>query len=201
MSELMAQQVQKNGGQIVTSISFGAGQSDFSVPARQLAQAEFDALFLPATSAQCALIAPALAAVGVWPSTPVLPATGRAVTYLIPSVGFSTELVARAGRYLQGAMFIVGFDGQRTEGAARFERAFRDQHNGAPSAYAAWGYDGIVMVSQAVSSGVKSRRELVSWLRGLSTSPELVMPFAGFSDEGNAVALPSVRQLAGDVLK
>src|SRR5690606_5060117 len=88
MSAAFAEAVRAAGGELVHSATYDASATSFGDVVRRLSAARFDALFVPDSAAKLALIAPALAAGGLW-STPAgasPPRGGRAISLLAPSV-------------------------------------------------------------------------------------------------------------------
>ena len=78
-----------------------------------------------------------------------------------------------------------------------FIREFSNTYKTPPSVYAGYGYDAMLLIQQAIQSGVTSRSALRTWLDEVVSAAGLVHPFEGFDSEGNAVALPMVRSLSG----
>ncbi|MBN2531223.1 MAG: ABC transporter substrate-binding protein [Deltaproteobacteria bacterium] len=201
MNTLLQQQLDARGLSAVT-ISFDPETRDFGKLAKTLAQKEFNVLFLPMTSAQLALAAPALAAADIWPASPDETREDvRVATYLVPSVGYSPSLVSRSGRYLQGAKFALDFFVAGPSSIQNFIRNFQNEYKTSPSPFAGYGYDATMLVSNAINSGVTTRSELRTWLAETASSPRLVYPFAGFDETGESIALPAVYSLTGSDLQ
>ena len=204
MNQLLKQRMQRDDVSVV-SMSFPPETVDFGKVVEPLTHQNFSILFLPMTPAQLALAAPALAAADVWPSAGP-PAEDdetniRTAVYLIPSVGYSDSLVNRAGRYLQGANFVVSFLTNESMSAAAFSRSFLNAYKTQPSTFAAYGYDAVLMIRTAVADGVSGRSALRSWLDETVEVPGLVHPFSGFDETGDANALPVVYSLQGTELQ
>ena len=107
----------------------------------------------PTAPEHVTLIAPALAAAGLWCGKPgaQAPQGGRAIGILAPAVAFDPGLARRVGRYLQGAVFSVQFDAEVAQGAARsFADRFQAQFSEPPDAFAALAYDAYKLVRAAV---------------------------------------------------
>ncbi len=149
-------------------------------------------------------MAPALAAAGLW-STPQgaePPGPGRAVQLLFPSSARAPDLVRRAGRYLDGALFAT-FSGSETSlGGAAFQERFRAEYGTEPSYLAAFGHDAVVLVAGAIRSGAKDRDAIREWIAGAtraeSEALQLAAPFDGFDENGEPVALPWILQVRGN---
>jgi len=156
------------------------------------------------TANQLALVAPALAAGGIWPDAATDHRSNRAkVAWLIPSVGYSEQLVQRAGRYLQEACFVSLFDPQYSAAARSMAQKYSDLYGQPPSPFAAYGYDAVLLVGQAIQRGASNRSALRSILATLGTSaPEVldrtVNPFSGFDAHGEAMGSPAVFCLHGN---
>lgn len=167
MAAAFAEAVRAAGGEVVRTETYPADATAFGTPVRQLAAAHFDALFVPDSGRALSLIAPALAAAGLW-STPAgapAPRSGRAITLLAPSVAVDAR-VARASRYLQGALFATPFHAASADGRARaFTDAYRARFDEAPDAFAAFAYDAFELVERGVQAGRTTRGDLGRWLR------------------------------------
>lgn len=198
MNRIFKQQLETRS-RAVLSVPFPPETRDFNQVASSLARREFDVLLLPMTAQQLALAAPALAAAGIWPSLPDTDdESSRTAVYLVPSVGYSPSLVSRAGRYLQSAYFVRDFTADtESSSVSIFVRDFSNTYKTPPSVYAGYGYDAMLLIQQAILTGVTSRSALRAWLDEVVSAPGLVHPFEGFDSEGNAVALPMVRSLSG----
>lgn len=201
MKKLLVRQLDESEGALVAEVSFEPKTTDFGKSAKQLAQSEFSVLLLPMTASQLALAAPALAANGIWSSTLNMPEKARAVTYLVPSIGYSNSVVTRAGRYLQGAMFVSSFQLERTASEQYFSRTFNNEYKSNPSSFAAYGYDAVLLISNAVKTGVSSRHQLRIWLDETVAAGEMVFPFSGFDEQGDIISLPPVFTLTGNALQ
>ncbi|MBN2718944.1 MAG: penicillin-binding protein activator [Deltaproteobacteria bacterium] len=199
MNRILKQTLQAEGVDMV-SVSFQPDITDFVKVASNLAREDFSLLFLPMTSSQLALAAPALASAGIWSVASDDRADAKVAQYLIPSAGYSESLLPRAGRYLQRAAFVVRFDADASTESRAFSQNFYNAYKVMPSAFAAYGYDAVLLLSQAVDAGVVGRSELRSWLDEVVEAPQLVLPFEGFDEQGEADALPAVVVLSGTEL-
>ena len=84
---------------------------------------DVDAVVLADGPSRVALMAPALAAAGLWSVAPgSKPPEGRAVLYLVTSGRLRSSLARTARRYLQGALFAVPFD---ANSAPEFSAGYR----------------------------------------------------------------------------
>lgn len=152
-----------------------------------LAAAQFDALFIAGAASNVALIAPALAAGGLWSTAAgqAAPSGGRAIRVLAPAAAFDDDLARSVGRYLQGALFSVPFDASTATGSsAAFAQAFATRFGAPADTYAAFAHDAYRLVRAAVAAGGTTRAALAqqlvrvhpdnpaSGMRGLSATRE-----------------------------
>ena len=183
-------------------VAYPDGTSDFTPFAKQLAGREVDVVFIPDAAARIALAAPALAAAGVIAAAssggPTIPGAILAAT----SAGFSPDLVRRAGRYLQGALFAAHFAEGATAGATEFGRRYRSEYNGEPTHYATYGHDAVVLAEWAISHGAETRAAIDAALRAATAASverePLAGRFEGFAKDGAPIAPPFVLTLEGD---
>ena len=183
-------------------VGYSPDDTDFIEEASELFKTEFDVLFIPDRASRIALIAPALASEGIWSTVSFEPApgSGRAVQVLLPSIGYSTDLVRRAGRYLQGAMAARHYLADAGLSASRFDDRFADEYGARPTYFSALGHDAAVLVAGAVADGVTGRIGIRRWIRGLGEDSDLpfAAPFKGFDSRGETAASPWILMLNGD---
>ncbi len=183
-------------------VGYSPDDTDFIEEASELFKTEFDVLFIPDRASRIALIAPALASEGIWSTVSFEPApgSGRAVQLLLPSIGYSTDLVRRAGRYLQGALAARHYLADAGLSASRFDDRFADEYGARPTYFSALGHDAAVLVAGAVADGVKGRVGIRRWIRGLGEDSDLpfAAPFKGFDSRGETAASPWILMLNGD---
>jgi branched-chain amino acid transport system substrate-binding protein len=149
------------------------------------------------------LIAPALAAAGLWSAPPgtAAPNGGRAIGVLSPSVGFHPDLPRLAGRYLQGAIFAVPFNPRAPEGPAHeFVSQFEQSFGSAPDAFAAFAHDAYLLVRSSVQAGAVTREALASQLL-VERARGLVAPAIGFESNREALRPVEVIELTGGDLR
>jgi ABC-type branched-subunit amino acid transport system substrate-binding protein len=85
--------------------------------------------------------------------------------FLLPSPSWSPELLARAERYLQGALVALPFyEGSETEINQHFRTAYETRYGRPPQMFDAYGYDAYRMVSSALRQGNQSREALAEAL-------------------------------------
>jgi branched-chain amino acid transport system substrate-binding protein len=109
---------------------------------------DFDAVFVPDSSEQVALITPQFPFYNVFN-----------VTFLGTSLWLSDELLDSAGGYVQGAMFPVGFfprnDSEIVKG---FVEAYKESFESEPGVLAANGYDTMRFIKDILSENLISNR-------------------------------------------
>lgn len=161
MREAFERQVRAQDGKTVAAVEYEPGSTSFAKPIRELRRTRFDALFLPDSAKTVQLIAPALAAAGLWsrPEGEQAPERGRAITLLLPSVGHSSELVRDSNRYLQGALFSRPFSPTSSTGRGFAER-YRTRFDATPDVFAAYAYDAFHLVRSATEAGAATREAL-----------------------------------------
>jgi branched-chain amino acid transport system substrate-binding protein len=180
--------------------AYPSGSTAFGTQAAALAKEPFDALFVPDAAQPLALIAPALAAAGLWTSErESRPGQKeRSIVLAAPSVAFDASLPKLAGRYLQTALFAVPFDPQSQvapvpDFVARFQQAFGSM----PDVFAAFAHDAFRLTRATVDAGALTR-ELVATRLPATRDPELVAGGSGFSERREAAAPTHVVELRGD---
>jgi branched-chain amino acid transport system substrate-binding protein len=185
---LAEEEVARRGGELVASLAYDATQTSFVEVSQQLASQQFDALVVAGSSRSVALIAPALAAAGLWSQGPAGgagPSGTRPVQLLLTAAAFDEGLIGQAGRYLQGALFATPFfaHGSSPSTAAFVER-FQAAHGRLPTAYASQAHDAAAIVRAARSRAETPTREAVlEALRALD-SAGTAGPFTGFDENG-----------------
>jgi len=171
--------VAKLGGRVAIAVAYPPQTTTFSKEIKTLSGTPFDALFVPATANRLELIAPALAVADLWstPSDRMTVKTGterprnnkepvrREILLLSTATGLSHETIARAGRYLQGALLTPGFfpdEAHATEGS--FTATFRGLYGRDPGASEAFGFDGVQLLRTCVERGARSRQQVMQML-------------------------------------
>ncbi len=164
---LLERVAREEGAEVAAAVGYPPGTTNLGPMVARLSAGGADAVLLPDSARALALVAPALAAAGLWSTLPVGggPVRGRAVTFLVPSVGFDAGLARSAGRYLQGALFSVPFHAPTSEGAGRaFTDGYLARFAAEPDVFSAYAYDAFRLVRQSVVSGATSRDEVARWL-------------------------------------
>jgi branched-chain amino acid transport system substrate-binding protein len=191
----------KVAGTALTMVQrYPIGITTFVEQTTALAKEPFDTLLLADDAREIALIAPALAAAGLWSTPPgeQAPSAGRAITVIAPAVAFDRSLSRSVGRYLQGALFSVPFDAQSAIGPGqRFVERFQAQFGEPPDSFAAFAHDAYKLVRRAVDGGSKTRKALADALTRIE-SPDLAGPSPGLSPERIPRRPTRLLQLTGD---
>jgi ABC-type branched-subunit amino acid transport system substrate-binding protein len=197
IATLLREQASAEGFTLAHVERYASGSTGFAVQTEALAKHAFDTLLLADDPNRIALIAPALAAAGLW-STPLgAPAqqAGRAVTLLLPSVAFDNALQRMAGRYLNGAVFSAPFDPEgAASGTSRFAQSFRAQFGSAPDAFAAFAHDAYGLLRKAIDAGARTRAALALALTRVRAS-DPATPSQGFGAEREALTPTRLVQL------
>jgi len=199
MLQAFTREAARQGLTQAKALAYTPGATSFGAEADALSKTPFDVLFVPDSAEQVALVAPALAAAGLWSTAADdrAPNNGRAIGLLAPSVGFHPNLPRLAGRYLQGARFAVPFYAQAVEGPAQeFVAQFQETFGSAPDAFAAYAHDAYRLVRGSVEAGAVTRESLLAQLRAAHPRG-LVAPADGFDAEREAVHPVDVLELSG----
>jgi len=168
MAEAFERAVREAGGRLVASETYEAGATAFGEPIARLAESAVEALFIPDAGRQLNLIAPALAAAGLWSTRQggAPPRGGRSVTLLAPSVGVDARVLV-ASRYFQGALFASAFHAPSATNVGRgFADAYEARFGEAPDLYAALAWDAFRMIRAAVESGGETRGAVADHVAG-----------------------------------
>jgi ABC-type branched-subunit amino acid transport system substrate-binding protein len=163
-------QAASNGLRVVTEVRYPAGTRSFGELLAPLHTTTATAIVLPCPASDVRLLAPAIAAAGLW-SAPVggravgQPSGARPVQLVLTSVGIDPETLRVAGRYLQGALVSTAF----VPGTAPdLESAYLARFERAPTVHAAFAHDAFQLVRRAVEAGAGSRAALRAALAGAS---------------------------------
>ena len=188
MRRLFEAAVVRAGGRLVASRTYPPGTTSFVEVCRELSPASFEALFLPDSSRAATLVAPALAAAGLF-AQPAgrrdVPSGTRPVQLLLPAAAFDESLVRRAGRYLQGALVATPFwAGDTSPEVSGFVERFVAARGRPPSSWASQGHDAVRILEAArARTSTRTRRALLEALLRLEGA-ETAGPFAGFLPSG-----------------
>lgn len=228
VAAVVRREVEARGGTVVADESYAPNATTFTAEVGRVAAANPQAIVIADAGPRIALIAPALATVGLWapgavPATAPAPTRGRAsvrpraVEVLVPSVGLDPRLTATAGRYLQGALFAAPFFAPAaapTAGApgvttapsappssdvAAFAAAYRAQYQSEPDTFAAYAYDAFSLVRRAVLAGAPSRAEVARWLTTSSAGTPTLGASGGLTTQRRPFRATGLVTLQGNV--
>ncbi len=192
--------VTTQGGELVASPTYAPGATSFGREATALRAAAPDAVFVADAARTLALVAPALAAAGLWcqPAGAPQPRDGRAFVLLATGIGFDPALARSSSRHLQGALFSVPFHVATATGAARTfaERFTAQQLGGEPDAFAAFAHDAYRIVRSTVDAGARTRPDLALRLAG--SRADTASALGGFTAAREPQRATRLLELRGD---
>lgn len=187
--------LRSRGATLVDSVSYPATTTSFVREAEALSKLSFDAVVLSDAPGKVALIAPALAARGMWSTAPgSAPPEGRSVLYVLPAASFAPSLANTARRYLQGALFSVLFD---AADAPEFATRYRELFQAEPNLFSALGHDAYRLIEQALASGAATRAELAAALADVQLESAIATG-RGFSATRGPKEPGQLKTLLGD---
>lgn len=192
---------------VSTEEVFESGATSFRDQVTAIARSTPQAVFVPTNARTLALIAPSLAAVGLWPSSEQsaarLPRQARPIRLVVPAGAYNAALFERNARYLEGALVAVPFDTSAAHAGA-FVDAFEAEHARAPGIFAAAAYDlarHIVDTGESVSrEGGSSRTDLLSQLSPFVIE-NAVYTARGLSEMRTPAELVRVREFTSGTLQ
>ncbi len=211
-ADLFSQAVLRHGGTVVARQGYSDSDSDFRTPikllkgenpaipdvdakdSRQLvvrsAPLPFDVLFIPDVGERVALIASYLAYYGV-----------ENVQLLGTSAWNTPELLERSARYVDGAIFPVGFYAESVQPRVRdFVARYSERYGEEPSVLEAEGYDlARLLITLLEEGGIRSRSELRRALTQVKNFPAISGDLA-FDPLGDAVKTPVLLRVVNGAL-
>ena len=201
MTRALQEAAQAAGAEWAGAVSYDPAATSFGEPIDRLEALTFDALLVPDGGRRIALVAPALAAKGLWSGS--APEGQRAIQLLLPSPAVNDALIRNAGRYVNGALFASQFHAGSASGdGAAFVAAFRDRFGGDPDSYAAAAYDAFRLLARAVAATRRGdevdRAQVTRWL-AQSDGFATVGSSAGLSATRGPARLPRVLELRDGV--
>jgi ABC-type branched-subunit amino acid transport system substrate-binding protein len=199
MSAALHKAAAGHGASVVGEQRYASGATAFGREVEALKQQAFDVLFIADQPSTIASIAPALAAAGLWSSSPgqPVPAGGRAIRVISVSAAFHSDLARSVGRYLQGALFSVPFDPLTAAGSgAAFAQAFQTRFGEPADTYAAFSHDAYRMLRAAVTAGGTTRPTLARELQR-ARATDLASPVTGFLPSREAKTATRLLELNG----
>ncbi len=202
MERLFDQEVAAAGGVYCEGVAYPPGTKSFVEYVRTVLGTTCDVVLFADVADQVALITPTFAAEGAWSiAGGTLPEHAeREVHFLLPSLSWSSKLVGRAQRYLQGALVALPFYGASdTALNQHFRTAYESRYGRAPQMFAAYGYDAYRMISATLRQGHQTRQALTDALRnGSGVAP--VTSMDAFSSERTPAHPPQVYEIRGGLL-
>ena len=203
MERLFDQEVAAAGGVACEGVAYPPGTKSFVDYVRTILATTCDVVLFADVADQVALIAPTFAAEGAWSiGGGALPEhADREVHFLLPSPSWSTDLLQRAARYLQGAAIALPFyDASESALNQHFRTAYETRYGKPPQTFAAYGYDAYRMISATLRQGHQTRESLTEALKaGTSVTP--VTSVGGLSSERVPANPPKVYRVTGDLLQ
>ncbi len=202
MSQAFARAVAAAGGELVADEAYEPTATAFGPLVTRIAAQRPDAVLLADSPQRVALLAPALAAGGLFPIVQggSAPSSARGIALLIPSVGFDERTLHASNRYLQGATFSVPFFGGLTESeSVAFVAAFRTRFGSDPDAFAAYAFDAFRIVRRAVEAGALTRGDVATQLAAMHDVPTAGAS-GGFDATRGATRAGRILVLRGEIL-
>lgn len=187
MAGVLREAVEALGATLTSAQRYAPDATAFGQEIAALAGAKPQAILIADSPTRLALIAPALAAAGLWSTPPgeKAPSGAQAVQLLAPAVAFDHGAAARSARYLQGALFAVPFDPVTATGSARrFATKYKRKYDSTANTFAALAYDAYLLVEMAAETAGASREGVTEELRQLR-HPRLAGPSDGFARDGS----------------
>ncbi|MEM7448279.1 MAG: penicillin-binding protein activator [Myxococcota bacterium] len=164
MASAFRDAVTASGANLVGEWAYVPGETSFSSYLAEI-NAPVDAVFLPDSARTISLAAPAIKA------SELKGASGAPPCVIAPSVGYDEDLVERAGRYLDGALFSRPFhlgeqglahtiDPTEPSFSIRFQNRFEQQ----PDVYSAYAFDAFNLIQRWTQGGASTRQDLAARL-------------------------------------
>jgi ABC-type branched-subunit amino acid transport system substrate-binding protein len=179
MADAFSAAARARGGEVVAELRYPEKSTTFIAPAKQLAKAKVDAVFVPATASQLELVAAQLAAAGVTRAerdAAGKPERKNVTTLYATADGLGPRFLANAGRYTQGAVLAPVYQGPQGEPGSPVEAAiqrFRTACGEDPGAADAIAFDAVValrdVISRLPSDTGEPRRAVAAALGTVST--------------------------------
>lgn len=211
-AETFRQAVSTLGGQIAAEVKYTAAATSFTKEVEALKKQRWEVLFVPDGADKLELIAPALAVADLWPqaTAAVLAsardkprrsgqnANRRNILLLSTAPGASKKTLARAGRYIQGALVAPGYYPDPDQAsAARFVAEFSALYGHDPGASDAYGFDGVHLLRSCVDRGARSRADVLRML-GAGIEFQGVTGIIRFGTDHGREGNPLIYEVSGD---
>lgn len=191
------------GIEVSTLESYAVGTTAFGAVIAELAEAQWEGLFVPDGWRTLSFLAPAMAAAGLWGTAPgAEPADGvRSYTLLAPGVAYHPELIERAGRYLQGSLFALAFNAAAPEPSVQaFVSDYHGRFGETPDTHAAYAYDVFQILAASIPRAQGSRAGLAEHLASQGEQAEALTLGGGFAAGRTPRELPRVWTIVGEQL-
>jgi ABC-type branched-subunit amino acid transport system substrate-binding protein len=203
MERLFDQEVSAAGGVYCEGVAYPPGTKSFVDYVRTVLETTCDVVLFADVANQVALIAPTFAAEGAWSiAGGALPEHAeREVHFLLPSLSWSTKLIGRAGRYLQGALVALPFyEASEATLNQHFRMGYETRYGRPPQMFSAYGYDAYRLVSATLRQGNQTRQALTDALKsGSGVTP--VTSMDSFSSERTPAHPPHVYEVREGLLQ
>jgi branched-chain amino acid transport system substrate-binding protein len=203
MERLFDQEVAAAGGIYCEGVPYPPGTKSFVEYVRTVLETSCDVVLFADVADQVALIAPTFAAEGAWSISggPLPEHVEREIHFLVPSLSWSPKLVARARRYLQGALVALPFyEASEATLNQHFRTAYETRYGRPPQMFAAYGYDAYRMISATLRQGNQTRQALADALMaGSGVAP--VTSMGSFSSERTPAHPPQVYEVRSGVVQ
>lgn len=203
LRRIFDEEVTQAGGHACEGVAYPPGTRSFVDYVKTVLERGCDVVLLADVANQVASIAPTFAAEGAWSAREGrLPEHAeREIRFLLPSPSWSSKLLSRASRYLQGALVVVPFyEASEAPTSAYFRDAYAERYGRPPQTFAAYGYDAYRMVSSALRQGYQTREALAEGLRD-SLGVTAVTSIDAFSSDRTPAHAPQVYEVRGGLLE
>jgi ABC-type branched-subunit amino acid transport system substrate-binding protein/predicted negative regulator of RcsB-dependent stress response len=202
LERLFDQEVAVAGGVACEGVAYPPGTKSLVEYVRTVLATTCDAVLLADVAEQVSLIAPTFAAEGAWSvGGGTLPEHAeREVHFLLPSPSWSSQLLRRSHRYLQGALIALPFyEAAETAINEQFRIAYTTRYGSPPQTFAAYGYDAYRLISGTLRQGHQSRQALADALRA-GASIVSVTSVSALSGDRAPASPPQVYRVSDAVL-
>lgn len=182
LAEATARAAEKEGIEVVTSISYDPGANNFANVAAKLRRKRVDAIFIPDVASRVSQILPFLAAEQLWCKPPgtTFPDDDerRAIVCLGNVLWHDASLLRDGGTYADGAQIVAAWSPLSDTAANRqFVAAHRGTLGSEADVFSAFAYDSVRLIRHlALAERRRSASEAREGLGGLASFPGLTGP-------------------------
>ncbi len=159
------------------------GTRNFSDVVEGLTKDKLDAVVLADGAVAVALIAPALAASGIW-SSKAAP-QGRQTTFLVSSAGFDLRLLQKVQRYIDGALFSVPYNAQLNRDYDNFSHTYFSNFSEEPDVFSAFSYNAYRVIDEACRSTSCKGDDLAQAMKTAAPQKSLLTLPPRFGSDGS----------------